>query len=87
MQNIQAGVHIVTLTDQRCYSLDSLNKNPLNLVVSLVNMMRANEESEMKSRRIRASFDVRRDRRRFGGQAAIACGCGCVSLAGWNFCP
>ena len=28
-----------------------------------------------------------RDRRKFGGQAAIACGCGCVSLAGWNFCP
>jgi hypothetical protein len=28
-----------------------------------------------------------RDRRKFGGQAAIACGCGCVSLAGWNLCP
>jgi hypothetical protein len=27
------------------------------------------------------------DSRKFGGQAAIACGCGCVSLAGWNFCP
>ena len=28
-----------------------------------------------------------RDRRKFGGQAAIACGCGRVSLAGWHFCP
>ena len=28
-----------------------------------------------------------RDRRKFGGQAAIACGCGHVSLAGWNLCP
>jgi hypothetical protein len=28
-----------------------------------------------------------RDRRKFGGQAAIACGCGDVSLAGWNLCP
>ena len=27
MQIIQAGVHIVTLTDQRCYSLESLNQN------------------------------------------------------------
>jgi hypothetical protein len=27
------------------------------------------------------------DRRKFGGQAAIACGCGRVSLAGWNLCP
>jgi DNA invertase Pin-like site-specific DNA recombinase len=60
MQIIQAGVSIVTLTDQRCYSLESLNQNPLDLVVSLVSMMRANEESEMKSRRIRAAFDVRR---------------------------
>jgi DNA invertase Pin-like site-specific DNA recombinase len=60
MQIIQAGVHIVTLTDQRCYSLESLNQNPLDLIVSLVSMMRANEESEMKSRRIRASFGVRR---------------------------
>src|SRR5271168_4061219 len=28
-----------------------------------------------------------RDRRKFGGQTAIACGCGCVTLAEWNFCP
>src|ERR1700744_4922696 len=62
MQIIQAGVHIVTLTDQRCYSLESLNQNPLDLVVSLVSMMRANEESELKSRRIRAAFEVRRSR-------------------------
>lgn len=60
MQIIQAGINIVTLTDQRCYSLKSLNENPLELIISLVSMMRANEESEMKSRRIRASFDVRR---------------------------
>jgi hypothetical protein len=26
------------------------------------------------------------DRRKFGGQAAIAA-CECVSLSGWNFCP
>lgn len=60
MQIIQAGVSIVTLTDQRCYSLESLNQNPLDLIISLVSMMRANEESEMKSRRIRAAFDRRR---------------------------
>jgi DNA invertase Pin-like site-specific DNA recombinase len=60
MQIIQAGIHIVTLADQRCYSLESLNNNPLDLIVSLVSMMRANEESELKSRRVRASFDIRR---------------------------
>ena len=60
LQIIQAGVTIVTLTDQRSYSLESINQNPLDLVVSLVVMMRANEESEIKSRRIRAAFEVMR---------------------------
>jgi DNA invertase Pin-like site-specific DNA recombinase len=62
LQIIQAGVIIVTLTDQRSYSLESINQNPLDLIVSLVVMMRANEESEMKSRRIRAAFDVMRSK-------------------------
>ena len=62
LQIVQAGVTIVTLTDGRSYSLDSINQNPLDLVVSLVVMMRANEESEMKSRRIRAAFDVMRSK-------------------------
>jgi len=62
LQIIQAGVTIVTLTDQRSYSMDSINQNPLDLIVSLVVLMRANEESEMKSRRIRAAFEVMRSR-------------------------
>jgi len=62
LQIIQAGVTIVTLTDQRLYSLESINQNPLDLIVSLVVMMRANEESEIKSRRIRAAFEVMRSK-------------------------
>jgi DNA invertase Pin-like site-specific DNA recombinase len=62
LQIIQAGITIVTLTDQRSYSLDSINQNPLDLIVSLVAMMRANEESEMKSRRIRAAFEIMRSK-------------------------
>ena len=57
---IQAGVTIVTLVDQRSYSLDSINRNPLDLIISLVSMMRANEESEIKARRVRAVFEVKR---------------------------
>jgi DNA invertase Pin-like site-specific DNA recombinase len=60
MQIVQAGITIVTLVDQRSYSLESLNQNPLDLIISLVSMMRANEESEMKSRRIRAAFAEKR---------------------------
>jgi DNA invertase Pin-like site-specific DNA recombinase len=61
LQIVQAGVTIVTLVDQRSYSLESLNQNPLDLIISLVSMMRANEESELKSRRIRAAFGVKRE--------------------------
>src|SRR5580658_5173152 len=60
LQIVQAGITIVTLVDQRSFSLDGLNRNPLDLIISLVSMMRANEESEMKSRRIRAAFDTKR---------------------------
>jgi DNA invertase Pin-like site-specific DNA recombinase len=60
LQIIQAGVTIVTLVDQRSYSQEGINQNPLDLIISLVSMMRANEESEMKSRRIRAAFDIKR---------------------------
>jgi DNA invertase Pin-like site-specific DNA recombinase len=60
LQIVQAGITIVTLADQRSYSLDSLNRNPLDLIVSLVVLMRANEESETKSQRIRAAFEQKR---------------------------
>ena len=60
LQIVQAGVTIVTLVDQRSYSLEGLNQNPLDLIISLVSMMRAHEESELKSRRIKAAFDVKR---------------------------
>jgi DNA invertase Pin-like site-specific DNA recombinase len=62
LQIVQAGVTIVTLVDQRSYSLDSLNRNPLDLIVSLVVLMRANEESKTKSLRIRAAFEQKRSK-------------------------
>jgi DNA invertase Pin-like site-specific DNA recombinase len=60
LQIVQSGVTIVTLVDQRSYSIESLNQNPLDLIVSLVVLMRANEESQMKSERIRAAFAQKR---------------------------
>ncbi len=42
LQIVQAGVTIVTLVDQRSYSIESLNRNPIDLIISLVVMMRAN---------------------------------------------
>lgn len=57
---LESDVTIVTLCDQRAYSIESLNRNPLELIISLVSMMRASEESETKSRRIRAVFAAKR---------------------------
>ena len=62
LQIVTAGVTIVTLIDQRSYSVASLNANPTDLIISLVYMMRANEESETKSLRLRAAWAARRDR-------------------------
>jgi DNA invertase Pin-like site-specific DNA recombinase len=59
---VQAGVTIVTLVDQRSYSIESLNRNPIDLIISLVVMMRANEESQTKSHRIREVFAQKRAR-------------------------
>ena len=61
LQIITAGVTIITLIDQRSYSAASLNANPTDLIISLVYMMRANEESATKSMRLRAAWAARRD--------------------------
>ena len=60
LQIVQAGITIVTLVDQRSYSIESLNRNPIDLIISLVVMMRANEESQTKSYRIREVFAQKR---------------------------
>lgn len=61
LQIVSAGVTIVTLIDQRSYSRESLNANPTDLIISLVIMMRANEESSTKSSRLRAAAAAVRD--------------------------
>jgi len=61
LQIVSAGVTLVTLLDQRAYSRESLNANPIDLIISLVYMMRANEESSTKSSRLRAACAALRD--------------------------
>ena len=61
LQTVNAGVTIVTLIDQRAYSSESLNANPTDLTISLVYMMRANEESATKSSRLKAAIATRRN--------------------------
>ncbi len=57
---VEAGITIVTLIDDRNYSAESLNRSPMDLIVSLVRMMRANEESVTKSARLRAVWARKR---------------------------
>ena len=60
LQIISASIVIVTLADGRAYSEATINNNPLDLIISLVTMMRANEESAAKSARLKASWAQRR---------------------------
>ena len=55
---LSSGIKIVTLADRQEYTADSIN-NIGNLVISLVSMARAHEESLMKSKRIRASWKAK----------------------------
>lgn len=55
-QIINAGITVVTASDGREYTRDGLRTNPMDLVYSLLVMIRAHEESETKSKRVTASI-------------------------------
>lgn len=57
---LRAGIVIVTLSDNQVYSYESTNENFASLIVSIVIMSRANEESAMKSKRLRSAWDAKR---------------------------
>lgn len=52
-QIITAGISVVTAEDDKVYNRANLKANPFDLIHSLLKMIRANEESETKSRRVR----------------------------------
>jgi DNA invertase Pin-like site-specific DNA recombinase len=53
---LNRGITVVTLADGFVYSRDSVTDNPMQLLFSLMIMTRANEESAIKSKRIRSSW-------------------------------
>ena len=61
-QIINAGVIIVTLFDSKVYSAEDMRANPMRILESLFVMVRANEESETKSRRGKAVWSAKRRR-------------------------
>jgi DNA invertase Pin-like site-specific DNA recombinase len=60
MQIITAGISVVTLADDKLYNRDTLNANPMDLVFSILILMRAHEESLTKSRRQKAVWEAKR---------------------------
>jgi len=57
---ITAGVTIVTLQDEQVYSAETVKANPWQMMISLGIMIRANEESATKGRRLKESWKTRR---------------------------
>lgn len=55
-QIINAGLTVVTASDGREYNRASLKAQPMNLVYSLLVMIRAHEESDTKSKRVKAAI-------------------------------
>lgn len=52
LELIDAGIRVVTLLDEQVFDAQKLDREPWSLMVSLMVMTRANEESETKSDRI-----------------------------------
>jgi DNA invertase Pin-like site-specific DNA recombinase len=55
---LDLDIRIATLTDGRIYSTE--NMDVINLMISLMSLHRANEESEVKSQRLRAAWAEKR---------------------------
>ncbi len=55
-QIVNAGITVVTASDGKAYSRSALKANPMDLVYSLLVMIRAHEESDTKSKRVTASI-------------------------------
>jgi DNA invertase Pin-like site-specific DNA recombinase len=55
-QIVNAGITVVTASDGKTYSRAQLKANPMDLVYSLLLMIRAHEESDTKSKRVTAAI-------------------------------
>jgi len=55
-QIVNAGITVVTASDGKEYSRERLKANPMDMIYSLLIMIRAHEESDTKSKRVTASI-------------------------------
>jgi len=66
------GITVVTLNDGREYTYESLRRNPIDLMVAVMLFMRANEESEVKAKRLREAWTNKRDKALNGSKPLTA---------------
>jgi DNA invertase Pin-like site-specific DNA recombinase len=69
LQLILTGVVIVTLMDGKVYSHASVNQNPMDMVFSLVLLMRGHDESKTKSNRLKGAWVGKRAKAKAEKQA------------------
>jgi DNA invertase Pin-like site-specific DNA recombinase len=56
------GITVVTLMDGRTYTEESLERDHTSLMMAVLTFIRANEESEVKSRRVKHAWENKRSR-------------------------
>lgn len=69
---LRSGVDVVTLCDQTHYTKSSLD-DPYSLIKAILIAQRANEESEIKSRRIQYSWQKKREDAALSGKIMTRC--------------
>jgi hypothetical protein len=58
---VEAGAIVVTLIDGRKYDKDTLDTDPMALLVSILTFMRSHEESATKASRLKAAWSEKRE--------------------------
>lgn len=57
---VEAGITVVTLSDGKAYTADTIDDDPMSLMLALMIFIRSNEESATKSRRLKAAWENKR---------------------------
>lgn len=57
---IQSGITLVTLKDEQVYTRERIRRDQASLIVSMMYLGRAHDESRMKSRRVSEAWDAKR---------------------------
>ncbi|WP_250501679.1 recombinase family protein [Caballeronia sp. AZ7_KS35] len=82
---ISMGVTLVTLADRKEYSKAAIDRNPMDLIMSLLVMIRAHEESLTKSTRLKQAWIGKRAKVQEGGHILTSKAPGWLRLGNGEF--